>query len=144
MRLYFWYVRSGVRVRWICVCLCLCACVCAKPFVCFFPLFYFSAEHFSCESKGGASFFSRKRRSPFDTLPPPNRKSFFSFFFVGFFPTWTLFTCIDRYTHVCATVFQYEKKRAWRLLVVVVVSFFFSLLLFASRKYDYVCGLKID
>lgn len=103
----FFVCRARVRV-WVCECVldvCVCVWECAKPFVCFFPLFYFSGGKFLCESKGGASFFSRKRRSPFDTLPPPNRKIFF-----GFFPTWTPFTCIDRYTHVCATVFNTKKS----------------------------------
>lgn len=139
MRSYFSYVRARVRV-WVCECVldvCVCVWECAKPFVCFFPLFYFSGGKFLCESKGGASFFSRKRRSPFDTLPPPNRKIFFGFFPHGHH----LHALTDTLTY--ARPFSIRKK-ARLAVAVVAILFFFSLFLFASRKYDYVCGLKIE
>lgn len=80
MRLYFFGVLCPSR----CVELTVCTHVqCVRPRLCAFFLFYFSAKNSVCESKGGTSFFSRKRRSTFDALPPP--KHFYFLFFFGCF-----------------------------------------------------------
>lgn len=129
-----------IYVPAMCVCMRVCSRMC--KWMCDAVCVLFSSTIFLlkilCESKGGASFFSRKRRSPFDTLPPPkwNAVCFFRRF-----STWTLFTCIDRYIHVCATVFNTKKSA---LGGSALSCWFFFRLSFASRKYDYVCGLKID